>query len=88
MAKGADTIVAHPGGPLAVARPAPGWLATAGTGDVLAGLVASRLATGSTAFHAACEAVWLHGEAARLCGPAFSADDLVASLPAAYAACL
>lgn len=88
IAKGPDTLIAAPDGRLAIAQPSSSWLSTAGTGDVLAGLVASRLATGVEPFEAACEAVWLHGEAARLAGPAFSASDLVYSLQAAYAACL
>ena len=88
VAKGPDTLVAAPDGRLAIAPPAPSWLSTAGTGDVLAGLVASRLAAGAEPFEAACEAVWLHGEAARLAGPAFSAADLVVQIPAAYAASL
>ena len=88
LAKGADSLVAGPGGDVALARPAPSWLSTAGTGDVLAGLVASRLATGREPFTAACEALWLHGEAARRAGTAFSASDLIAHIPAAYAACL
>jgi len=88
VAKGPDTIVAAPDGRLSVAPPAPSWLSAAGTGDVLAGIAASRLATGVEPFAAACEAVWLHGEAARLAGPAFAASELVAALPLAYAACL
>jgi NAD(P)H-hydrate repair Nnr-like enzyme with NAD(P)H-hydrate dehydratase domain len=70
---------------------APGaspWLSTAGTGDVLAGLCAARLAVTGDPFAAACEAVWVHGEAARRAGPAFVADDLVPRIPAALAACL
>jgi hydroxyethylthiazole kinase-like uncharacterized protein yjeF len=87
IAKGADTFVAAPGR-IAVAPPASTWLSTAGTGDVLAGIVASRLATGVEPFAAAAEAVWLHGEAARLAGAAFSADDLAGRVAAAYAAAL
>lgn len=88
VAKGPDTIVAAPGGRTAIAPPAPSWLSTAGTGDVLAGLIASRLASGAQAFDAACEGVWLHGEAARLAGPDFSTGDLVRAIPAAFASCL
>jgi ADP-dependent NAD(P)H-hydrate dehydratase / NAD(P)H-hydrate epimerase len=87
IAKGADTLVVQRGR-AAVAPPASSWLSTAGTGDVLAGIVASRLATGAEPFTAACEAVWLHGEAARLAGAAFSADALVGKVAAAYAAAL
>lgn len=85
IAKGADSVIAAPDGRVAVATGAPSWLSTAGTGDVLAGVVAGRLAVTRDAFRAACEAVWLHGEAARRAGPAFIADDLIRQLPAAIA---
>ena len=88
VAKGPDTIVAAPDGRMAIARPAPSWLSVAGTGDVLAGLIVSRLATDAEPFAAACDAVWLHGEAARLAGPVFTAAQLVEHIPAAFAACL
>ncbi|WP_210729756.1 NAD(P)H-hydrate dehydratase [Sphingobium sp. PAMC28499] len=81
--KGADSVIAAPDGRVAVARSASTWLSTAGTGDVLAGLAAGRLAVTGDPFRAACEAVWLHGEVARRAGPAFVADDLLAALPAA-----
>ncbi len=88
VAKGPDTLVAGPEGALRFTPPAPSWLSTAGTGDVLAGLIASRLATGRRALEAAEEGLWLHGEAARLAGVAFSASGLIRALPAAHAACL
>lgn len=88
VAKGADTVIAAPDGRLACAHRASSWLSTAGTGDVLAGAIASRLAAGSEPFHAACEGVWLHGKAARLAGPAFHAGQLAAAIAPAYAACL
>ena len=88
VAKGADTVVAAPDGRLALAHRASSWLSTAGTGDVLAGTIASRLANGVDAFDAACQGVWLHGEAARLCDPAFAAGQLAEAVRAAYAACL
>ena len=88
VAKGADTVVAAPDGRLALAPRAPSWLSTAGTGDVLAGVIASRLAAGVEPFEAACQGVWLHGEAARQCGAAFTAGELAGAIPAAYAACL
>ncbi|WP_404480787.1 NAD(P)H-hydrate dehydratase [Novosphingobium sp. BL-52-GroH] len=88
VAKGPDTLVAAPDGQLACAARGSSWLSTAGTGDVLAGVIASRLATGIAAFDAACEGVWLHGEAARLCAPAFTAGQLAARVPAALAGCL
>lgn len=88
IAKGPDTVIASPEGRIAIAPTGSSWLSTAGTGDILAGLVASRLAAGSDPFEAACEGVWLHGEAARLAGAAFAAEDLIAHIPAAYTACL
>ena len=81
--KGPDTLVAAPDGRLGFAPPAPAWLATAGTGDVLAGMIATMLAKGMPAFDAACAAVWLHGRAAERAGPHMIADDLVAAIPAA-----
>ena len=88
VAKGPDTVIAAPDGRTALAPRASSWLSTAGTGDVLAGALASRLASGADAFTAACESVWLHGEAARLAGPAFTAEQLAAEMRNAYAACL
>lgn len=88
VAKGPDTVVAAPDGRLACAPRASSWLSSAGTGDVLAGVIASRVATGVDPFVAACEGVWLHGEAARLCPPAFTAGQLVQKVPAALAACI
>jgi hydroxyethylthiazole kinase-like uncharacterized protein yjeF len=83
--KGADTIVAGPDGRVGFAPPAPAWLATAGTGDVLAGMIAALRARGMEPFEAACAAVWLHGRAAEIAGPAMIADDLVAAIPSALA---
>ncbi|MCB2050893.1 MAG: NAD(P)H-hydrate dehydratase [Novosphingobium sp.] len=88
VAKGPDTLVATPDGRVAIAPPAPSWLSTAGTGDVLAGLVASRLATGADSLDAARAALWLHGEAARIAGPAFTASELAAQVSQAFADCL
>jgi hydroxyethylthiazole kinase-like uncharacterized protein yjeF len=79
--KGPDTLVAAPDGRLAFAPPAPSWLATAGTGDVLAGMIAAMRARGLEAFDAACAAVWLHGRAAEAAGPHMIADDLIAAIP-------
>jgi len=86
--KGADTVIAAPDGQVRLAPPGPGWLASAGTGDVLAGMVAGCLSGGLAPFEAASVAVWLHGEAARLAGPALIADELPSHIPAAIAACL
>ncbi len=86
--KGPDTVVAAPDGRAAIASSAHPWLASAGTGDVYAGIVAARYAATGDAFLAACEAVWLHGRAAELAGPGLIADDLIRNLPAALADCL
>jgi hydroxyethylthiazole kinase-like uncharacterized protein yjeF len=83
--KGPDTLVASPDGRLGFAPPAPAWLASAGTGDVLAGLAAALRARGLEAFEAACAAVWLHGRAAEFAGPEMIADDLADAIPRALA---
>lgn len=88
VAKGPDSVIAAPDGRLAYARRSSSWLSTAGTGDVLAGTVASRLACGDEAFAAACQGLWLHGEAARLAGAVFGAGQLADQVRSAYAACL
>jgi hydroxyethylthiazole kinase-like uncharacterized protein yjeF len=83
--KGADTVVAGPEGQVAVAPPAPSYLASAGSGDVLAGLIASILSRVGNSFEAACAGVWLHGRAAELAGSQMIADDLAAAIPRAIA---
>ena len=84
--KGPDTLVAEPDGRIGFAPRAHPWLASAGTGDVLAGLIAAMRARGLSAFEAACAGVWLHGRAAEIAGPQLIADDLAAAIPAAIAA--
>ncbi len=85
--KGAQTVVAAPDGRVAAASTAPHALATAGTGDVLAGICGAMLAQLGDPFVAAQAAVWLHAEAARLTSAPFLADDLLAQLPAAVRSC-
>jgi hydroxyethylthiazole kinase-like uncharacterized protein yjeF len=86
--KGPDTVVAHPDGRAAIHPSVSNWLASGGTGDVLAGIIAATRAAGMEPFEAAQAGVWLHGRAAQLAGPAFIADDLVAQLPHAVAECI
>ncbi len=83
--KGPDTLVASPDGRLGFAPPAPAWLASAGTGDVLAGIIAAFRARGLASFEAACAGVWIHGRAAEIAGPSMIADELVAAIPTALA---
>jgi len=80
LLKGPTTVIASPDGQVVLNANAPAWLATAGTGDVLAGVAAAWLAQGTTPFQAACAAAWITGDVAARLGPGMIAEDLAARI--------
>jgi hydroxyethylthiazole kinase-like uncharacterized protein yjeF len=85
LLKGPDTIIASPDGRAAINFTAPPWLATAGAGDVLSGIIGGLLAQGMPAWDAAAAGAYLHGRAATLAGPGLVVEDLLPALTRALA---
>ncbi len=81
LLKGADTVIASPDGQAAVNHNAPPFLATAGSGDVLAGIISGLISANMSPFFAAAAAAWIHGEAAQTLGPGLIAEDIEGKIP-------
>ena len=82
LLKGAETVIASPDGKTVVNHNAPPWLATAGAGDVLAGMILGLISQKMPVYEAACAAAWIHGQIATTHGPGLIAEDLVDGIPA------
>lgn len=81
LLKGAETVIAHPEDGIVTNDHASPWLATAGAGDVLAGMIGGLLAQGMPTFMASMAAVWMHGEAALRFGPGLTSPDIIEGIP-------
>ena len=88
LLKGSETWVAAPDGRTLANRHASPWLATAGSGDVLTGLICGLVAQGVTAFDAASMAAWLHGDIGVQGGPGLTADNMIGHIPLVLRGCL
>jgi NAD(P)H-hydrate epimerase len=88
LLKGPQTHIAAPDGRFAVNRHASPWLATAGSGDVLTGMICGLAAQGVTAFDAASMAAWLHGDIGVQGGPGLTADNMIGHIPLVLRGCL
>ena len=88
LLKGPGTVIAAPDGRIATNHHTAPWLATAGSGDVLTGLICGLLAQGSAPFDAACIGAWLHGDIGIRGGPGLTADRMLDLIPLVLAGCL
>ncbi len=88
LLKGPDTVIAAPDGRVAINTHSTPWLATAGSGDILTGLICGVMAQGTPPFEAACIAAWLHGDIGIRGGAGLTADTMLHHLPAVLADCL
>jgi ADP-dependent NAD(P)H-hydrate dehydratase / NAD(P)H-hydrate epimerase len=88
LLKGAQTVIASPDGRCAINQHSAPWLATAGSGDVLTGIICGLLAQGIGSFDAACMSAWLHGDIGIRHGPGLTADRMLAQLPLVLRGCL
>lgn len=81
LLKGHETIMAQPDGRVVINKNAPAWLATAGAGDVLAGIILGLVAQAMPVFWATVAAAWIHGQSATNFGPGLIAEDLITGIP-------